>query len=138
MAKSDYNVADRAGDFPVTALDRVEETVFVTPDTENAAAALAAGLKDAGHQNYVAALEAYESRDDIEALAVKQTRNAPDGFGAGAFMRELPNRSGGNGYAPDWSNPIVASGYDAAVDLDDDSDGSVDTVDTNDTDPRVQ
>jgi hypothetical protein len=114
MAKSDYtgNVASaERGDVtenggPRTALDRVNETVYATPDAENRAAATAAGLKDAAYIDYDEALTNYESREDIESLASKQTRNAPDGFAAADYMRSLPNKSGGNGYAPDPSNAI--------------------------------
>lgn len=111
MAKADYNVAEResvtANGGPLTALDRVSETVNETPDAENRAAATAAGVKDAGHIGYEAALAAHEAREDIEALADRRAREYGVNYNAGKFMRELPNRSGGNGYAPGPDNDIV-------------------------------
>jgi hypothetical protein len=111
MAKSDYNVAERPGvtanGGPLTALDRVGETVNVTPDAENRAAATAAGLKDAAFIGYADAAEAHEAREDIESLASRRAREYGSDYDAGAFMRELPNRSGGNGFAPDPDNQIV-------------------------------
>lgn len=115
MAKEDYTVAERASvtanGGPLTALDRVNETVSVTPDAENWAEALNAGVKSAAYIGYGEALDLHQSREDIETLQSKQTRNAPATFDAADYMRELPNRSGGNGYAPDPSNDIVAEGY---------------------------
>jgi hypothetical protein len=107
MAKSDYeDVFVEAGD-PQTALDRVSETVNVTPDAENREAAFAAGLKDAAFIDYELALERHQSREDIETLQSRRARTYGTDFDAGKFMRELPNRSGGNGYAPDPANPLV-------------------------------
>lgn len=110
MAKEDWTgavkSADRDEDFPVTARKHVNETVYGSPDGENRAAAAGAGLKNAAYINYGEALEAYEAREDIEDLATKQTRNAPADFDAASFMRALPNKSGGNGYAPDPNNAV--------------------------------
>lgn len=109
MAKNDYSVAERAEwqDGPVTALGRVNETVSETPDAANRAEADATGLKDAAYIDYDVALDLHQSREDIETLQSKQTRNAPADFAAAEYMRELPNRSGGNGYAPDPDNDFV-------------------------------
>lgn len=119
MAKSDYNVAEResvtANGGPLTALDRVSETINETPDAENRAAATAAGVKDAGHIDYVAALEAHQSREDIETLASRRAREYGVDFEAGEFMRELPYRSGGPGYAPDADNDVVGFDGDAST-----------------------
>jgi hypothetical protein len=114
MAKSDWTgnvagaerveVSENGG--PRTARDMVSETIYAGPDAENRARATAAGLKDAAYIDYGVALEAYQSREDIETLQSKQTRNAPADFDAAGYMRELPNRSGGNGYAPDPDNAI--------------------------------
>ena len=118
MAKADYNVADRASvtanGGPETALDRVNETVYVTPDAENKAEALNAGVKDAAFIDYDVALTAHESREDIETLASRRAREYGTTYADGAFMRELPNRSGGNGFAPDPDNAIVVEGYGGA------------------------
>lgn len=115
MAKADYNVADRASvtanGGPETALDRVNETVYVTPDAENKAEALNAGVKSAAFIDYDVALEAHEAREDIETLASRRAREYGTDYNAGEFMRELPNRSGGNGFAPDPDNAIVVAGY---------------------------
>ena len=115
MAKADYNVADRASvtenGGPLTALDRVNETVAETPDAENAAEALAAGVKDAAFIGYDVALTAHESREDIEDRDSYLRRTygiAGQGdFASQAHMRQLPNRSGGNGIAPDPDNAVV-------------------------------
>lgn len=113
MAKADYVGAvagaerkeQQAG--PVEALDAVAGFGEAENDVDNRAAAVAAGVLDAAYINYGVALTAYEARVDIEDLNTKQTRNAPATFAAAAFMRQRPNRSGGNGYAPDADNAIV-------------------------------
>lgn len=113
MAKADYEVADREGDFPVTANDKVAETVYETPDEENRDRALAAGVKDAAFIDYDEALTAYGNREDIEDFDsyTRRTYGVTGAtFAAGEHMRELPNRSGGNGVAPDPSNAIVVDG----------------------------
>lgn len=111
MAKEDYEVAERAAvtanGGPLTALDRVNETVNETPDAENRAEAFGEGLKDAAYIDYDVALEAHQAREDIETLAARRDREYGRDFNAGEFMRELPNRSGGNGYAPGPDNDIV-------------------------------
>jgi hypothetical protein len=113
MAKEDYNVADRNADFPVTAGDKVAETVYETPDTENAEAAEAAGLLSAAFIDYDEALTALGERDDMESFDSYTRRTyGLEGatFAAGEHMRERPNRSGGNGFAPDPDNAIVTDG----------------------------
>jgi hypothetical protein len=113
MAKEDYTVADRTADFPVTANKKVAETVYESPDAENAAEALAAGVIDNSFIDYEVALDAYAAREDIEDLDSKTRRTYGVGgatFGAAEHMRELPNRSGGNGVAPDPDNAIVVEG----------------------------
>lgn len=114
MAKEDYTeVFEAAGD-PRTALDRVNETVNETPDAENRAEAFNVGVKDSAYIGYADALEAHESREDIETLAHRRDREYGRTFDAGQAMRELPNRSGGNGYAPGPDNDIVVDGYGGA------------------------
>ena len=118
MAKDDYEVAERAAvtanGGPLTALDRVNETVNETPDAENKLEAYNAGVKDAAFIDYDVALEAHEAREDIETLASRRAREYGTDYNAGEFMRELPNRSGGNGFAPDPDNDIVVEGYGGA------------------------
>ena len=115
MAKADYTAQERpavtANGGPLTALDRVNQTVEVTPDAENKHEAFNAGVKDAAFIGYADALEAHQAREDIETLAARRDREYGRDFDAGEFMRELPNRSGGNGFAPDPDNSIVAAGY---------------------------
>ena len=119
MAKADFVPADRTADFPVTANDKVAETVVETPDQENRDEALANGVQDAAFIDYDVALNAYGAREDIEDLDSKVRRNTGLTGAAVAnqeHMRELPNRSGGNGVAPDPDNAIVVEGYDAGSD----------------------
>lgn len=120
MAKADYNVADRAevteNGGPLTALDRVNQTVAETPDAENQAEALAAGVKDAAFIGYDVALDAHGAREDIEDLDSYTRRTYGIGgadFANQAHMRQLPNRSGGNGIAPDPDNAVVVDGASA-------------------------
>src|SRR5690349_7838502 len=119
MAKSDWTgdvkSADREPgwasgldqDFPVTARKRIEQFGESEVELEGRARATAEGLKHPAYIDYDVALEAYQSREDIETLQSKQTRNAPADFEAAGYMRALPNKSGGNGVAPDPDNEIV-------------------------------
>ena len=94
MAKEDYNVADRqpeSGAFPVTAKDKVDETVYVTPDTEAAAAADTANVRNAAYINYATALNAYAAREDIESLADRRKRESGTTFAETDFMRHEPS-----------------------------------------------
>ena len=117
MAKADYNVADR-GDVTAnggarTALDRVNEEVYETPDAENQAEALAAGVRSNAFIDYDVALGILEDREDMESFDAYTRRShglTGASFTAGEHMRELPNRSGGNGYANDPDNAIVVDG----------------------------
>lgn len=136
MATSDWtgNVADadraefREGgigeDGAITANIKVNETVYDSPDAANAAEALANGVQDAAFIDYDVALAAYAAREDIEDLDSKNRRNNPATFADAAHMRALPNRSGGNGVAPDPDNAIVVPGYNAASDPNDDDNAS--------------
>lgn len=143
MAASDWTGDVRAADRPEvrendgdarTALDRVGETQYETPDAENQTRAEAAGVKDAGFIGYDAALTAYGNREDIEDFDSYTRRSygvTGATFAAGAHMRELPNRSGGNGIAPDPDNEIV-------VGPDTDADGAANASDSAPADPAVQ
>jgi hypothetical protein len=132
MAKADYNVADR-DDTPKTALDRVNETVYESPDAENKTEAYAAGFQDASFIGYEAALTTLEGREDMEPFAAYTARTygvTGATFDAGRHMRELPNRSGGNGFANDPANEIV-------VGPDTDNDGTANASDAAPADPAV-
>lgn len=104
MAAEDYVVADRNADFPVTAKKKVDETVFENPDTETAAAALAAGVRVGAYIDYAEALEAYEAREDIESLASRRIRDGASDFADADYMRapagETPGPGSVDGLAP--------------------------------------
>jgi len=90
MAEEDYNVADRKpeGGFPVTAGNKVSETVQETPDADAKAAADTAGVSNPAYIGYAAALNTHQSRDDIETLADRRAREYGDAFADGDFMRQ--------------------------------------------------
>lgn len=131
MAKEDWDgavvAADRAEfreggigeDGAITANIKVNETVYDSADADNAAEALANGVQDAAFIDYDVALAAYAAREDIEDLDSKNRRNNPATFADAAHMRALPNRSGGNGVAPDPDNAIVVPGDGGASDPND-------------------
>ena len=93
MAAEDYVVADRVveGGFPVTAKDKVDETVYATPDTEAKAAADTANVRNAAYIGYDAALGNYAAREDIESLADRRAREAATTFSATDHMRREPS-----------------------------------------------
>lgn len=86
MAASDFVVADRTIT-SLTAGDKVNETVYANPDTEAAAAALAAHVTNAAYVGYSAALNAHQARADIETLADRRAREISTTFAAADFMR---------------------------------------------------
>jgi hypothetical protein len=104
MAESDYNVADRV----ITSLeagDKVQETVQATPDQDARDFAAAGGVSSAAYRNYATALNAHQSRTDIESLADRRTRENGTTFAAADFMRadvsDTPPTPGSvNGVAP--------------------------------------
>ena len=100
MAAEDYNVADRPGDFPVTAGDKVAETVYDNPDTEAAEAAATAGVSSAAFIDYATALGTYEDRPDIETLADRRARTVGDAFTDGDFMRQAAYDADGTAATP--------------------------------------
>lgn len=108
MASEDYVVADRAGDFPVTAGDKVQETVFDNPDTEAREAAETAGVSNAAYIGYAAALNTYQSRTDIETLADRRARENGTTFAAGDFMRQAAYDADGS--AADAPRPGTVHG----------------------------
>lgn len=91
MAESDYNVADRklegAGGKALTAGERVAQTVQETPDADAAEFANTNNVSNAAYANYATALNAYQSRTDIETLADRRARENGETFAAGNFMR---------------------------------------------------
>lgn len=108
MAAEDYVVADRPGDFPVTAGDKVQETVFENPDTESAAAAATAGVSHPAYIGYADALETFQERADIETLADRRARENGVDFDAGSFMRQ--NAYDADGTAADAPRPGTVHG----------------------------
>lgn len=109
MAKDDYTVADRALEGadggPLTAGERVAQSVQETPDADARQFAEDEGVAHAAYANYADALEAHQARVDIETLADRRAREYGADFDAGAFMRaphgDTPPTSGSvNGVAP--------------------------------------
>lgn len=102
MAEEDYNVADRApeGGFPVTAADKVAETVQDTPDADAAAAADTANVSNAAYIGYAAALNTHQSRPDIETLASRRAREYGDDFADADYMRREAYNADGTAKAP--------------------------------------
>lgn len=86
MAKEDYNVADRRIE-SLEAGDKVQETVFANPDDDARAFAETNGVSQAAYANYATALNAHQSRADIETLADRRAREYGDTFEDGDFMR---------------------------------------------------
>lgn len=112
MAESDYNVADRklegAGGTPLTAGERVAQTVQETPDADAAAFAVTEGVSSAAYANYATALDAYQARTDIETLADRRARENGTTFAAGDFMRA--NAYDADGTAADAPRPGTVHG----------------------------
>lgn len=79
---------------PVEAGDNLVGYGESIVDTEAAAAAEAAGVRYAAFINYDVALDAYAARDDVEDLAHKNARNAPDDFADASFMRTVDGEVG--------------------------------------------
>lgn len=88
MAQEDLdNMVVVKTDDPKTAFDNIAEWENDIINEENAAAAAAAGVKDAAFINYDVALDAYAARDDVEPLAEKNARDMPADFADASFMR---------------------------------------------------
>lgn len=102
MAEEDYNVADRRpeGGFPVTAANRVAETVQETPDADAKAAADAANVSHPAYIGYAAALNTHQSRSDIETLASRRAREYGDEFSDADYMRREAYNPDGSAKAP--------------------------------------
>lgn len=96
MAESDYNVADRkpdSGAFPVTAADKVGETVQATPDADAWAAADTANVSHPAYVGYAAALTTHQNREDIESLASRRLREYGDTFADANYMRNSTDQA---------------------------------------------
>ena len=99
MAAEDYNVADRN----ITSLeagDKVQETVQPTPDADAAEFAETNGVSHPAYANYAAALNAYQSRSDIETLADRRRRENGTTFAEGDFMRQNAYNADGTAALP--------------------------------------
>lgn len=95
MAKEDYNVADRPVEGGFTAKDVVNRDPVITPDGDAAAFATSAGVETAAYANYAAALNAHESRSDIEPLAARRAREYGDQYSDADFMRDNAYKADG-------------------------------------------
>lgn len=110
MAKEDYVVADRAlegENGALTAGERVNQTVYATPEDDHADFIEDSGqnVSRAAYVDYAEALEAHQSRPDIETLADRRAREYGADFDAGSFMRapagdEAPTSGSVHGTAP--------------------------------------
>jgi hypothetical protein len=92
MAESDYNVADRKN-APLTAAERVAETVQATPDADAWAAADAANVSHPAYVGYADALETHQDREDIESLASRRLREYGDQFTDADYMRNSTDQT---------------------------------------------
>lgn len=99
MAKEDYNVADRTIE-SLEAGDKVLETTFDNPDTDAAEFAATEGVSQAAYANYATALNAHQSRADIETLADRRAREYGDQFSDADFMREAAYNADGTAATP--------------------------------------
>lgn len=86
MAAEDYNVADRP-DAGRTAGEKIGDTAYDNPDVDARERADAAGVSHPAYIDYATALNAFQSRDDIETLADRRKREVGTDFNAGSFMR---------------------------------------------------
>jgi hypothetical protein len=79
---------------PVEADEQLDKFGESPNDTENRAAAEAAGVRDAAFINYDVALDAYAARDDVESLQRKNARDMPADFADASFMRTVSGEPG--------------------------------------------
>jgi len=107
MAAEDYNVADRP-DAGRTAGEKIGDTAFENPDTESRAAAVAAGVSHPAYIDYAVALEAHQTRADIETLADRRRREYGSDFNDADFMRA--NAYDADGTAADAPRPGTVYG----------------------------
>ena len=86
MAKEDFVTADRNIE-SLEAGDKVAETTFDNPDDDARDFAATEGVSQAAYANYATALNAHQSRADIETLADRRAREYGDQFSDADFMR---------------------------------------------------
>jgi hypothetical protein len=92
MAQTDLDALQtgtRQAAAPVEAADQLEGFGESIVDVEAKQAAEDAGVRYAAFINYDAALDSYAARGDVEDLAHKNARNAPDDFADADFMRSV-------------------------------------------------
>lgn len=140
MAKSDYTVADRkleGENGALTAQERVEQTIQATPDAESRQRAYDAGVSHPAYVGYAEALEAHQTREDIEPLAARRAREYGSDFNDADFMRLVPGQPGPGsvlGQAPKRAGDTVLGGGAGAdvygLDNDADNDGIADEDET--------
>lgn len=94
MAQEDLDTMPVAEKPVVTAEDNLVGYGESVNDTENRAAAQAAGVIDAAYINYDVALDAYAARPDVEDLTHKNARNHPADFADASFMRTVDGTTG--------------------------------------------
>lgn len=112
MAKEDFVPADRP-DAGKTASERLAETEQSTPDFEANERAHAAGVSHPAYVGYAAALEAHQTRQDIETLASRRARTYGADFNDADYMRLVPGQPGpGSAYgqAPKRTGETVTAG----------------------------
>jgi len=95
MAQEDYNVADRPDAGRVASEVLADSTRGATPDADAAARAKTAGVSHPAYIDYAEALEAFESRPDIEPLSARRAREYGSDFDAGEFMRNRAYKDDG-------------------------------------------
>ena len=94
MAQADLDTMAGDNRTIATAEDNLVGYGEQVNDTENRAAAEAAGVIDAAYINYDVALDAYAARPDIEDLAHKNARDMPADFADASFMRTTDGQTG--------------------------------------------
>lgn len=95
MAAEDYNVADRP-DAGRTAGEKIGDTAYDNPDVDARERADAAGVSHPAYIDYAAALETFQSRDDIETLADRRKREYGSDFNDADFMRRRAYKDDGS------------------------------------------
>lgn len=92
--RKEFRAGGVGADGAITAEDNLIGFGESVNDTENRAAAEAAGVIDAAYINYDVALDAYAARPDVEDLARKNARDIPADFADASFMRTVDGNAG--------------------------------------------
>lgn len=100
MAKEDFVVADRNTD-ALEAGDKIAETVAETPENVT-------GGSQSPYVDYADALDAHQSRADIEPLSARRAREYGSEFSDADFMRAAAYNS--DGTAADAPRPGTIHG----------------------------